>query len=560
MSVSVLLLTLNEQVNIEACLDSISWCDDVVVLDSGSTDRTVELARAREARIYHRELDNWSAQHNWAQSNIPFKHSWVFNLDADERMTPALRDEILSIAANPDEQRIGFYCAPRNHFYGRWLQRAMAPAMVLRLFKPGKVQFSRAVNPRPEGLDGAHGYLENQFLHYSFNKGLAHWFYKHNSYSTLEAVEGLKQRNGGRQAVLHQLRRLFSRDRLWRRQAFKNLTFHLPCRGLLRSLQVLLLNRGLLDGKPGIAYAAMIALYEHWIELKMQELGGRDGNAASGNDYPSAGNESIQLSGTAPLPGLDVLIPTNEPGPVVDAALAHAQRIGRPVVVASEHDGRSCLGERSAVVHPAPRAGEPITEPCVKGEWVLLLKPHERINPALREAIRQAMASPAGAWAYRIPRNEALLGRALRHGGVRSVAPVRLVRREVARWADGGDRPSLCCRSQGRVDRLEAPLWRIETEAAEQRIALQIRRAEERSIARARRLATAARPLRWWSALRPLWRFIDLYLLRLGILDGRPGFHHASLEAGEALMIHMLCEERLNAMEAESGAKARDGG
>jgi glycosyltransferase involved in cell wall biosynthesis len=100
MPISILILTLNEETNIGACLDSLAGFDDVVVLDSLSKDRTKEIALAKGARVVERPFDNWAAHQNWAMDTIPFRNPWVFYLDADERMTPELRAEIEAIAAD----------------------------------------------------------------------------------------------------------------------------------------------------------------------------------------------------------------------------------------------------------------------------------------------------------------------------------------------------------------------------------------------------------------------------------------------------------------------------
>src|ERR1700683_3272788 len=95
MSVSVLILTLNEESNIGACLDTLGWSDDVVVLDSMSIDTTRAIAEQRGARVVERRFDDWSSHQNWAVANIPFRHPWVLYLDADERCEGILQDEIL---------------------------------------------------------------------------------------------------------------------------------------------------------------------------------------------------------------------------------------------------------------------------------------------------------------------------------------------------------------------------------------------------------------------------------------------------------------------------------
>src|ERR1700760_3458412 len=95
MPVSVLILTLNEEINIRACLEAVAWCDDVIVLDSLSTDGTRRIAEERGAKVVERKFDNWSSHQNWAVRNIAFRHPWVLYLDADERCQDDLRDEVL---------------------------------------------------------------------------------------------------------------------------------------------------------------------------------------------------------------------------------------------------------------------------------------------------------------------------------------------------------------------------------------------------------------------------------------------------------------------------------
>src|SRR5699024_9656706 len=98
MSVSALIMTLDEEQNLPACLRALSWCDDIVVLDSFSTDRTVEIARAAGTRVVQRAYDSEDAKRNYGLKQIPFRHEWVYTPDADEICTPELRDEMLAVA------------------------------------------------------------------------------------------------------------------------------------------------------------------------------------------------------------------------------------------------------------------------------------------------------------------------------------------------------------------------------------------------------------------------------------------------------------------------------
>ena len=266
MSISILILTLNEETNIGACLDSLAGFDDIVVFDSVSKDKTVEIAVAKGARIVERPFDNWAAHQNWAMDNIDFKHGWVFYLDADERMTPELRDEILAIARDSARPEVAYYCGRKNFFLGKWIRHAMPPGMIMRFFKPKKIRFERLVNPVPV-IDGPHGYLRHFFEHYNFSKGLTEWFDKHNKYSLFEAMEGMKLRE---KPV--GLGALFSRDRFERRRALKELSFRMPLRPLVKFLWMYVLKRGFLDGRAGYTYCKLQSMYEYMIVVKMREL------------------------------------------------------------------------------------------------------------------------------------------------------------------------------------------------------------------------------------------------------------------------------------------------
>lgn len=266
MNISIFILTLNEESNIEACLDSVSFSDDVVVLDSYSTDETVDLAKARGARVVQRNFDNWSAHQNWAMTNIEFKHDWVFYLDADERMTPELQDEIIAIASNNIDDCKGYFVGRTNYFMGRSIAHCYPPVPIMRFFQPSCIRYERLVNPIAI-IDGDTGYLKHRFLHYNFSKGLTEWFDKHNKYALSEAKEGLK-------ALREQDPNLslFSKDRALKRVALKNLALRLPGRPFVKFLYLYVLKLGFLDGKAGFTYCVLQSIYEYLIDLKMWEL------------------------------------------------------------------------------------------------------------------------------------------------------------------------------------------------------------------------------------------------------------------------------------------------
>jgi glycosyltransferase involved in cell wall biosynthesis len=265
-SVSVLILTLNEELNIAACLDCLSWCDDVVVLDSLSSDRTREIAAGRGARVVSRAFDNWSAHQNWAMTNIEFRHPWVLYLDADERCLPELRDDVLR-HARADAPEAAFRARRKDFFMGRWLKHAqLYPTWLVRLFRPQRIRYERLVNPVAV-VDGPIGELEGHIIHYPFSHGVSHWVARHNRYSDMEALEAAKVRqNRGASGSL------WSRDPNERRRALKDLFFKLPARPLAKFLYYYAWRRGFLDGRAGFTYATLQAFYEYLIDCKGVEL------------------------------------------------------------------------------------------------------------------------------------------------------------------------------------------------------------------------------------------------------------------------------------------------
>jgi len=271
MSVSILVLTLNEEDNLPECLQSVKWADEIVVLDSYSSDRTVTIAQEMGARLVQRRFDNWSAHQNWALEQIPFKHSWVFYLDADERMTEDLKDEILMIANDPSGSPVAYYCGRRNMFMGRWIKHAMPPGTIMRFFRPSHVRFQRLVNPVPI-INGQHGYLRGMLIHHNFSKGISEWIDKHNRYSQLEALEGMKltHQGAGKQPGL------FSADRTLRRRALKNLSVRLPWRPFIKFFYLYMWQCGWMDGRAGFTYCVLQSFYEYMIVLKTRELERRE--------------------------------------------------------------------------------------------------------------------------------------------------------------------------------------------------------------------------------------------------------------------------------------------
>ena len=267
MSVSVLILTYNEEVNLPLCLHSLTWCDDIVVFDSFSTDRTVAIAEAAGCRVYQRKFDNERNQRA-AALELPFKYPWVYNPDADEITPPRLRDEILVVVADPTRKEAAYRVRFRAMFMGKWIKHSsLYPTWVVRLLRPEKIRFERDINLRYV-IDGPEGRLNHYFEHHSFNKGIRNWWEKHNTYSTVEAREAMKVLTSNK----IDWNGLFSSNHIRRRSALKDLSFRVPFRSFWIFLYLMIVRRGVLDGPAGWTYCRMRAYYEFLIAAKVHEL------------------------------------------------------------------------------------------------------------------------------------------------------------------------------------------------------------------------------------------------------------------------------------------------
>lgn len=271
--ISVLILTRNEQQDLPGCLSSVSWSDDIHVLDSFSTDNTVEIARAAGAQLHQRAFDNWAAHQNWALANIPFRHPWVFYLDADERVSPELQHSLEKAAANPCHH-VAFRVQRRDFLNGTWLRHVQASPFYMRLFQPAHLRYERLVNPISIA-DGPVASVTGYLDHYPFSKGYTHWITRHNSYSTLEARQIIANRetHANTGGLFHHLRAVLSaKDFHERRFHQKEVFYRLPGRPFIKFLLLYVLKRGFLDRSAGLTYATLQSIYEYFIVLKTREL------------------------------------------------------------------------------------------------------------------------------------------------------------------------------------------------------------------------------------------------------------------------------------------------
>ena len=266
--VSVLILTRNEEQDLPGALASVSWSDDVHVFDSFSTDATVAIATGLGASVAQRTFDNYAAHRNAALRQTRFRHPWVLLLDADERCTAALGEEVQAVAAQNRPELAGYRLRRRDYFRSTWLRHAQISPWYIRLVRPERAQYTREINEVLE-IDGAVGELQAPLDHYPFSKGISHWLRKHDTYSSMEArliVEGGGlQDPSWRQAFTHP-------DFHQRRLHQKALFYRMPGRPLVKWLYMMLARRAFLDGPAGWTYATLQSIYEYMIVLKTREL------------------------------------------------------------------------------------------------------------------------------------------------------------------------------------------------------------------------------------------------------------------------------------------------
>lgn len=282
--VSVIVPTLNEIENIERCLKSVSWANEIFVVDSGSVDGTQEAAEALGTKVVQFHFNGtWPKKYNWSLDNLPFSHEWVIILDADEELTPEAEEEIREICTTNKKGADGYFINRRFMFMNKWLRHAYYPNWNLRLFKRRLGRFEKLTDSATDSGDieihehivigGKTGYIKSGMNHYAFPT-IESFVEKHNRYSNWEAHVALDNYLGVKSA-----RELKSRNVGFKR-FFKVLSKKIPFRPTLRFLYVYIFQGGILDGIEGYYFARLHYYYEllcicKEYELKKQLKGGK---------------------------------------------------------------------------------------------------------------------------------------------------------------------------------------------------------------------------------------------------------------------------------------------
>jgi glycosyltransferase involved in cell wall biosynthesis len=276
--ISVLIPAKNERANLAACLASCQFADEVVVVDSGSTDGTPEIAAKFGARVVDFKWNGeFPKKKNWALASIPWRHEWVFILDADERITPELAAELAALVAQPAPPCDGYYVNRRFWFLDGWLLHCgYYPSWNLRFFRHrlGRYEQFQGVSDTQSGdnevhehviLQGKAGHLRGEMEHYAFPT-IDVWVEKHNRYSNWEA-RLLATRGSESLAANATLDPALARKR-----RLKQLAARLPFRPLLRFLYHYIWRAGFLDGYRGFIFCRLMGAYEFLSLAKADEL------------------------------------------------------------------------------------------------------------------------------------------------------------------------------------------------------------------------------------------------------------------------------------------------
>jgi glycosyltransferase involved in cell wall biosynthesis len=268
--ISVIVPIKNEAANLPRCLDSIQWVDEILVVDSQSTDASAQIAEEHGARVEQFNFSgSWPKKKNWALENLPFKNEWVFILDADEVLPPEAKQEFANAIANAGDI-VGYWINRRFMFLGRWLKHAYYPNWNLRLFRHSLGRYEKITDLRTDSGDnevhehvvvkGPTARLQCEMDHYAF-PSVEVFMEKHNRYSNWEATVAAEGRIGD--SIAHGHVNL--------KRSLKAQAKRLPFRPLLRFLYVYIWQKGFLDGREGYYFARLHATYEFLIVAKTYE-------------------------------------------------------------------------------------------------------------------------------------------------------------------------------------------------------------------------------------------------------------------------------------------------
>jgi len=265
--VSVLIFTLNEELNLPTCLDSLHWCDDVVVVDSFSDDATLDVCRRRGIRVVQNEFTGFGDQRNFALQQVELKYEWVLILDADERVPSKLAEELRNLALN-NASDIGAYRLKRRfHLWDRWLRHSsLYPTWVVRFVRRGKVRYENRGHAETQVVEGRTGEIQSDLIDENL-KGIDAWFERQSNYARRDAEYELEL-----EGTPFDWKSIFSSNPMQRRSSLKRVAARVPFRGLFYFLYCYVYRMGFLDGRDGYVFCRMKAVFHNMVASHKHEI------------------------------------------------------------------------------------------------------------------------------------------------------------------------------------------------------------------------------------------------------------------------------------------------
>lgn len=265
--VSVMIFTLNEEIHLPSCLKALEWCDDIIVVDSFSTDQTQMICQANNVRFFQNPFGGFGAQRNWALDNCQPKYEWILILDADERVTPELGMELAQIAQQNPKDVGAFLVKRRFHIWGRWLKySSLYPTWLVRFIHRDRVRYLNRGHAETQEVQGQTKALTHDLIDENL-KGIDEWFERQNRYSTKDAYYELEQ-----ERIPLNWQGFWSSHPYTRRATLKRLAYVLPARPLIYFIYSYLFRLGFLDGKDGLVFCRMKALYQKMVVIKKYDI------------------------------------------------------------------------------------------------------------------------------------------------------------------------------------------------------------------------------------------------------------------------------------------------
>lgn len=275
LSLTAIILTKNEEKNISKCIKSISKiAENIVVIDSYSEDKTVQISESLGAKVYQHKFISHSDQFNWGLDNIEISSEWILRIDADEEFTLELVNELDEKLPNIQEEVNGIFLRRRRYFLGKWIKHGdVYPEKVLRIFRNGTARSEdRIMDEHIVVLSGETICLNND-LEDKDTKDLTFWINKHNWYSNKEAEEFLKKYNNNKVNSIDE--NLFGTQRERKRWLKNKLYYNIPLfiRPIMYFIYRYILKLGFLDGIEGLIYHFLQAFwYRFLVDAKIYEL------------------------------------------------------------------------------------------------------------------------------------------------------------------------------------------------------------------------------------------------------------------------------------------------